>query len=156
MRKIFCRNPVPYRATEPGESAESLLQRSFADVEHGKSQRDHPSKVDSSVFGKSLSLFLFSSNPDISISVTVDGEEEDEEEEGGEGDDGGTKEGGNVASGSSAAQRRSRCVRQASLQVTHPLSHPQSPICCSSGTHPVISTLNFWLCNLFKSVQGNL
>ena len=101
-------------------------------------------------------LFLFSSNPDISISVTVDGEEEDEEEEGGEGDDGGTKEGGNVASGSSAAQRRSRCVRQASLQVTQPLSHPQSPICCSSGTHPVISTLNFWLCNLFKSVQGNL
>ena len=105
---------------------------------------------------ENLSPFLFSSNPDISISVTVDGEEEDEEEEGGEGDDGGTKEGGNVASGSSAAQRRSRCVRQASLQVTQPLSHPQSPMCCSSGTHPVISTLNFWLCNLFKSVQGNL
>ena len=110
----------------------------------------------SRVFGNSLSLFLFSSNPDISISVTVDGEEEDEEGEGGEGDDGGTKEGGNVASGSSPAQRRSRCVRQASLQVTQPLSHPQSPMCCSSGTHPVISTLNFWLCNLFKSVQGNL
>ena len=57
------------------------------------------------------------SNPDISISVTVDGEEE---EEGGEVDDGKTGK-SNVATGgssSSAAQRRSRCVRQASLQVS--------------------------------------
>ena len=46
MRKMFCRNPVPYRATEPGESAESLLQRPFSVVEHGKPQRDHSSKVD--------------------------------------------------------------------------------------------------------------
>ena len=57
------------------------------------------------------------SNPDISISVTVDGEEEEEEGEGGEVDDG--KTGSNVATGSSSsAQRRSRCVRQASLQVS--------------------------------------
>ena len=69
--------------------------------------------------GSPWNLFIFAqfppSNPDISISVTVDGEEE-EGEEGGEVEDG--KTGSKAATGgSSSTQRRSRCVRQASLQV---------------------------------------
>ena len=59
---------------------------------------------------------FFPSNPDISISVTVDGEEEEEDEGGEEGEDGVNKTGSNVAT--TSAQRRSRCVRQASLQVS--------------------------------------
>ena len=64
-----------------------------------------------------LSLQLPPSNPDISISVTVEEvDEEAEEMEAGE-EDGGSPNRSNEPSGSSTSQRRSRCVRQASLQV---------------------------------------
>jgi len=62
---------------------------------------------------ENLSVTTLPSNPDISISVTVDGEEEEEEVEVEDG-----KTGSKAATGgSSSTQRRSRCVRQASLQA---------------------------------------